>query len=219
VLDDGNHVIGQYDGDGGSGERGFAGRRDTAVRMGVPIPIGTVPGTYRVVVGLYEGETGERFVSEQGDTLTVGTVEVVAPPVPPPVEAISLPAGRFFDERAGSLALVAARINKLGSDHAPDVPLRPGEPLSVLLYWQIREPRAVFPRLPLRLVDLAGHTLGEWELTPTDGQYPVDQWRIADLIRDPHTVFLPGDLEAGSYNLVLVPDGRNVLLRALTIVP
>jgi hypothetical protein len=215
VLDANNQIVGQYDGEGGP--QGFTEGQDTPVRMGVPVPVGTIPGDYRVIMGVYDRDTGQRFVSAYGDAVTVASVQVIAPPVPPPVEAISLPNGRFFDESFGSLALVAARANKLGSDHAPETPVRPGEPLSVLLYWQIREREAVLPRLTLRLVDGAGQTRTEWEIVPADGQYPLEQWRVGDLIRDPQTYFVPSDLPPGGYEAVLTDGRQTVAVATMTI--
>lgn len=44
------------------------------------IPADLAPGTYRLVAGLYDFETGERLPVAGGDALSLGTVEVVASP-------------------------------------------------------------------------------------------------------------------------------------------
>ncbi len=210
LLDGANHVIGQYDEPPEMADEARWGERVAIpVRMGIPVPVGTVPGDYRLIIGAYDRDTGQRFVTSTGDALEIGGIQVVAPPVPPTLEAINLPNGQFMDVPFGSLALVAAQTNKLGFDHEPETPLRAGEPLSVLLHWQIRDPRAELATLTLQLRDTTGTPRAEWQLTPTDNTYPLDQWRINDLIRDPHTYFLPGDISPGSYELV-VTNGNDV---------
>ena len=144
---------------------------------------------------------------------------MTAPPVPPTIDAINLPDGQYMDISFGSLTLVAVQVNKLGFDHAPNTPLRAGEPLSVLLYWQIREPRTELPTLTLQLQGSANQLPAAWLFTPTDGTYPINQWRVGDLIRDPHTYFLPVDLSPGSYELVVTNGSETQSIGNVTVTP
>lgn len=220
VLDGGNHVIGQYDENPAVAEQPRWGAGvELPIRMGISIPVGTIPGEYRLIMGAYDRATGQRFVTATGDALQIGTIQVVAPPIPPPIDAINLPNGQFMDTPFGSLALVATQVNKLGSDHAPETPLRAGEPLSALLYWQIRDPQAELPPLTLQLQGSESQPRAEWQLTPTDGTYPLDPWRVGDLIRDPHTYFLPTDLAPDSYKLVMTNGTTTQVIGTVTVVP
>lgn len=220
LLDGANHVIGQYDENPEiANEPRWGERVSIPIRMGIPVPVGTIPGDYRLIIGAYDRDSGRRFVTEAGDALQIATIHVTAPSVPPTLDAINLPNGQFMDVPFGSLALVAAQVNKLGSDHAPDTPLRAGDPFSVLLYWQLRASQAELPILTLQLRDSTDTPYTEWQLTPTDNTYPMEQWRVADLIRDPHTYFLPGDLPPGAYKLVVTNSLVTTFIGDVTVTP
>lgn len=218
LLDGGNHVIGQYDENPAVADAPRWGENvELPVRMGIPVPVGTIPGDYRLIIGAYDRATGRRFLNQGQDAVAIGTIQITAPPIPPTVDAINLPNGQFMDAPVGALSLIAAQTNRLGSDHAPETPLRAGEPFSALFYWQIRDSRAELPTLALQLRDNAATPRAEWQLTPTDNRYPLDQWRVNDLIRDPHTYFLPADLPPGSYNLIVIHANRETLIGTITV--
>jgi mannosyltransferase len=219
LLDSQNRVISQYDGNGGAPPvREWADSQTMPLRMGMAVPVGTPPGDYRLILGAYDSNTGQRLATASGDALEIGSIQVIAPPVPPTVDAINLPNAQFMDTSFGSLALVAAQANKLGSDHAPETPLRAGDPLSVLLYWQLRTAEATLPALTLQLRDSAAQPRAEWQFTPTDNTYPLDQWRVNDLIRDPYTYFLPADFPPGTYDLVVTNGTITQLIEKMVIV-
>lgn len=218
VLDGGNHVIGQYDENPAVADKPrWSENVELPIRMGISIPVGTIPGDYRLIMGAYDRATGQRFETAVGDAVQIGTIQVTAPPTPPTLDTINMPNGQFMDMPFGSLVLVAAQVNKLGSDHAPETPFRAGEPLSALLYWQIRQPSAELPALTIQLQDRAAHPRAEWQLTPTDGTYPLDQWRVGDLIRDPHTYFLPADLAPGTYELIVTNGATTQSIGNITV--
>jgi hypothetical protein len=49
----------------------------------------------------------------------------------------------------------------------------------------------------LRLQDAEGRVWLERLTQPTEGLYPTTQWRVNEIIRDQHNLFLPPDLPAG----------------------
>ncbi|MDQ4075609.1 MAG: glycosyltransferase family 39 protein [Chloroflexota bacterium] len=209
LLDAGNHVVGQYDGDGGA--LPVAEWKDEEnVRMGVPIAIGTPPGEYALVIGAYHRESGQRFVSEEGDTFHLSTVQVEAPIVPATAETLDLRHGEARDTTFGDVTLVGGRVNKLGSDHAPDAPLAAGDPLRLLLYWRAERDSPSVPPLALRLLDEHGAVVAEWPFEPTEGRYPSRRWIEQELVRDLQVRFLPDDLVPGSYRLLLTSRDRRV---------
>lgn len=205
LLDPGNHIVGQRD--------TAPATRPTNTwqpgemydsRVGVQVLPGTPPGEYRLVVGLYDAAGGSRLPLEDGsDALLLATVQVLPPTVPPGVDALDL--ARRHSARLGDVRLLGSRANKLGADHTPETPLRAGEPLAVVLFWQAEQTAPEMPELTLRLV---GPSQASWLWNPVEGRYPPSRWTAGEVIRDPQTLFLPGDLPPGRYRLQLVGAGH-----------
>ncbi len=217
VLDAGNHIVGQYDGrpaatPSTAWEPGQAYRG----RLGVPVLPGTPPGTYRLIVGLYDRATGRRLpVAGGGDALTLADVRVRRPPVPPTADALDAAVRRRVP--LGEVSLVGWRFNKLGFDHAPETPLAPGDPLSVILFWRAGRQAPDLPPMTLELVAPDGRLAAAWPWEPLEGRYPPEKWQAGEVVRDPQVRFLPGDLPAGTARLRLVIDGRRVELGTLVV--
>ncbi len=216
VLDGGNHIVGQRDApptptpttEWQPGKR-YRGR------LGVPIFPGTPPGTYRLIVGLYDMTTGERLRLPNGaDALDLATVQVERPAVPPDPDALDRQTEARV--RLGDLTLLGWRFNKLGFDHAPETPLHSGEPLLVVLFWQAERDAPNAPTFTLRLLDAAGREVGAWAWVPTEGRFPLRAWRRGDVVRDPQVVFMPGVLP-GTYTLLLDTGGEQVLLGQVVV--
>jgi hypothetical protein len=91
-------------------------------------------------------------------------------------------------------------IDLLGYD-IPDVEVRPGEELTVLLYWKAHEPVGenyqVFVHLHL---GESAHTWGQSDkLNP--GDYPTTRWPTDRYVRDLHTFTIPLGTPPGEYTL------------------
>jgi pimeloyl-ACP methyl ester carboxylesterase len=136
----------------------------------IPVPVGTPPGRYRLEVGWY------RFVDGQpiwlpwtgGERLALDEVDVVAPedwralPLPEVAQPIDVTIGQG--------------IRFLGFD-APMLASRPGETLSLDLYWQALDdaPEAGVPEpglAVLQLTDEDGNVLAESSSAPAGGRAP-----------------------------------------------
>lgn len=238
LLDPANHVVGQYDGDGGAppvqewppaglraaelgGSEGGLGTESglQVIRMGIPVAVGTPPGEYALIMGAYRGDNGQRFVHPDGDAYRVASVRVEAPIVPPTIDALGLPHNQIRDVTFGDITLVGARANKLGFDHAPDTPLAPGEPVSLLLFWRAERAAPNTMPLTLRLDEPSGNTIAEWPLEPTETRHPLPQWTHHELVRDPQIRFLPGNTPPGTYRLTLQAQGEaaQALVAELTV--
>ncbi|HEX8681601.1 MAG TPA: hypothetical protein VF707_04755, partial [Ardenticatenaceae bacterium] len=218
LLDAGNHVVGQYDGSGGAPPLA-EWEGEQAVRLGVPVAIGTPPGDYALIIGAYRTDNGQRLLTPEGDAYRLATVRVEKPVVPPTVDALALPQSELREVSFGGVTLVGARANKLGFDHAPETPIAPGEPLSVLLYWQAAASSPAAPPLLLRLRDQRDALMAEWPFEPTEGRYPLENWDEGELVRDPQVRFLPADLAPGTYRLTLEGDTQRVIIAEHVVVP
>lgn len=85
---------------------------------------------------------------------------------------------------------------------APEhVPMTPGQPVDLSLYWQVQTiPDAVYTVF-LHVVDQAGNIVGQADHWP--GGLPTDILAEGQVITDRVTLPMPGDLNAGSYDLRL----------------
>jgi len=169
-------------------------------RQAVPVLLGTPPGTYTVVAGLYDPATGIRLTLPDGsDRLQLGTVEVLAASAP--LEDAALLVSQRQQVGLGPLRLVAWDVAPLGGDSAALVELAAGAPLSLVFYWRVVEPTA------LQLEFVFEGPGGERRI----GQAPalsqalsVERWETSHTYRDPHILFLPGDLAPGEYRLSVI---------------
>ncbi|MGQ9665941.1 MAG: hypothetical protein ACUVWB_01390, partial [Anaerolineae bacterium] len=207
VLDAGNHIIGQRDAEPLSGAipiTAWSPGETYEDHHGVLIEPGTPPGTYQLIVGMYDPATGSRaMVQETGETFVqLGGITVNRPAQPLPAGAVQpmFPAQTTI----GPLVFLGYDRQTLGAPRQ-DAPIPAGAPLHVALYWQAREPPADIWRFQLWVDDAL------WvDWTQLGGGFSTDHWMAGDLIRDQVDGFLPAGLLAGRHHLraVLRPDGR-----------
>jgi 4-amino-4-deoxy-L-arabinose transferase-like glycosyltransferase len=178
-------------------------------RVEVPLPPGTPPGQYRLRVGLFAPDSGERLprLDENGryagDAFAIENVSIVA--------AGELPAQRpepprpIYEEVRSGLLL-------LGYQPGPErVPT--GEPLDLSLWWQATEPQPpLIARLELMRPDGTGRILGDTQ--PVGGSYPFSQWQTPIFLIDPVQIRPSDTTPPGQYRLhlrILSPDtGRSL---------
>lgn len=212
VLDEANNIAGQTDSEPGGGSRPTTNwlPGETVIdTYGVLIHPATPPGTYRVEVGLYDGDGGERLLAPDGaGQVWLTPLDIVRPAIPAPAAALGMqhPAG----VEMGDLELLGYDAHKLGYDHAPETPLRAGEVLHLNLYWRAARPPTGDWRLT---VDLLGSDRREQtglNAEPVPG-YATGQWQAGDVWRGQLNVTLPGaaGLPPGKLRLRLqaIPDG------------
>jgi hypothetical protein len=167
-------------------------------RVDVPLPSGTPPGQYRLRVGLFAPDSGDRLprLDENGryagDAFAIENVSIVA--------AGELPAQRpqppqpIHEEVRPGLLL-------LGYQPGPErVPT--GEPLGLTLWWQATEPQPpLVARLELMRPDNTGRILGDTQ--PVGGTYPFSRWQTPIFLLDPVQIRPSGSTPPGQYRLHL----------------
>ena len=208
VLDDAEHIVGQRDAEPGGGARlttAWQPGESIADNHGVLILPATAPGTYRIALGLYDIDSGQRLpiqVAGQavGDRLFLAPLTVTAPAAPPPLSALDLQ--HQLGWQAGPLALLGYNLTLLGHEHEPDLPIHAGDALHLALFWQAVSP-SPDTELLIELADRAGQVRLARREPPLGGRLATSAWDQGQIIRDPHHLFLPGDLEPGSYTLRL----------------
>lgn len=183
VLDSRNNVIAQRDSEpvGGSSptDQWPAGERVTD-HHGVFIPPGTPPGAYRVIVALYEQNSGERLrLPDNNDYFLLGEVQVVRPAQSLP--ATLLPLRHLVQRDLGPLHLVGYSAQRKGMAHAPETPVVAGDLVEFTFFWQAP------PLLPTEWPADLPFTLklGNQALTmPIAGEgYPTGQWQAGEVVR------------------------------------
>lgn len=213
ILDAGNHIIGQRDAEPGGGVNLTTLWRpgDLIVdNYGISIHPATPPGQYRVEVGAYDAETGERLVTRDGSgQIWLEPLEVERPANPVP--SIALDMQYDLDKDLGELALLGYDLHKLGFSHSPDEPLMPGDIAALALFWQARQRPTGSWQLTLQLLGSDGMVVSEVQSEPTTG-YSTAEWDTGDIWRGLYHLPIPGDLPAGLYHVQvrpLAPDGTD----------
>jgi len=114
-----------------------------------------------------------------------------------------------LDADFGEVTLLGYDVSKLGSEHEPDVPLHPGDPLHVTLYWKATARPRRDITLSLLLLDRDDRVWVHRQTGPVDGSYPVTLWEPGEVVRDQHLLFLPPDLPVGRYRVRLEVRAHN----------
>jgi hypothetical protein len=183
VLDSRNNVIAQRDSEpvGGSLPTDQWPVGATVVdNHGVLIPPGTPPGAYRIIIALYDQNSGERLrLPDDHDYFVLGKVEVVRPQQSLP--AALLPLQQLVHQKLGPLELVGYSAHRKGMAHAPETPVVGGDTVEFTFFWQAPTPLPAdwSPDLTVTL------TLGDQTVTmPVAGEeYPTSQWQAGEIVR------------------------------------
>ena len=211
LLDQNNHLVGQRDARPITATSSWPAGPTVIDTHGIFIEPGTPPGPHRLIVGLYDTHTGQRLVvtsgeelaeAEPGNSIDLGSVEVVASARPLPAEAfdIQVPVNVQLED----LILLGYDMYKLGYRSSPEEALQPGDPIQLVIYWVRPQPGpAQESQLSIRVVTSGGQDTALATLRPLAGiDYPVGAWQAGEIVRAQYTFFLSG-LEPGSYRLAL----------------
>jgi mannosyltransferase len=211
VLDGGNHIVGQHDAEPGGGARlTTLWQPGEAIvdNHGLPIHPATPPGEYRVEVGMYDAETGQRLITPEGEgQIWLEPLQVERPPEPAAIAILGMQ--HTATAKFGALAMLGYDAYRLGFAHQPDAPLRPGDVLHINLYWRAESQPSGDWQVTIGLVDSEGQ---EWASIMADpvGGYATSKWLAGDIVRGQFNLSLPGDIPAGRYRLSIqpaAPDG------------
>ncbi|MBI5878258.1 MAG: glycosyltransferase family 39 protein [Chloroflexi bacterium] len=201
LLDPRGFVVAQRDSEPVGGSRpttSWVAGETIADPYGLFIPPGTAPLAYPIEIGLYDPESGRRLrLSNGDDRLLLPSLRVEAT-----LSARAIPGLVPLEggARANGLILIGYHLDLVGAEGQRVASVPRGARLRLSLYW--RKPGG-----------MQGNGEYRWQLgsarkqtTPTDGLYPVWQWREGEVVRDDQLVPVPADLPAGAYELLV--DGR-----------
>ncbi|MBN1400641.1 MAG: hypothetical protein JXA74_07375, partial [Anaerolineae bacterium] len=218
LVDERGQIVGQRDSEpvgGGRPTTSWSVGEWVRDNYGLALPPGTPPGIYLLRVGMYGLEDGQRLALTPGDDVTAdGTaldlahVAVRRADVQPPLAALDLDVAH--DVSWDGLRLVGHSLHRLGHEHEAKLSLHPGDMAKLILFWQADAEDAgegaAQESFVLELVDAKRAVVWQQDVVIAGGTYPYDLWREGEVVRDIHSLHLPGHLAPATYRLVLRPS-------------
>lgn len=206
VIDDHGHIVGQRDAEPGGGVRFTTTWNPNELvidNYGVPILPAVPPGRYQIEIGMYDLDDGTRLPvymsGRPADDKVLLDPVVVRRGLPPPLTILDIQHHRETD--CGPLRLLGFSLVRLGYEHDPSVPLRPGDIAHLTLFWLAKETPPSDVALTFRLHDHASQLTAEWHASVTEGFYPALIWQPGEIVRDQHNLPIPTGLSPGRYEL------------------
>lgn len=173
-------------------------------RHAVSITPGTLPGEYRLILGLYDASTGQRLgvegvqVQSQDSALVLQTVGVVEGPQPDVGRLeiqhrldLSLPDG---------LTLVGYDMHKLGRERS-NVRFKRGDFIHLVLYWLTSQATMGQYTVTWELVDHQGRVMSQLEGSAENLAAPGPAWPQGTLVTRQHDLGIPANVALGDYDL------------------
>lgn len=216
LLDDDELIWGQRDAEPGGGAKIttiWKPGEEIVDNYGLPVALGTPPGTYNVQVGMYDMVTGKRLhvLNEQGyataDRVLFGPVKIGKPYRPPVPSSLYVEHPLSVD--FGDVRLIGYDFYKLGYDRG-NVDFHPGEQGHLTLYWEAKQKPGKDYKVSVQVLDKNGTTIAGKENPPAGGRYGFKLWEAGDIYRDQYK--FPLSNEVGQFNLTVgLKDGENFM--------
>ncbi|MFN8454367.1 MAG: glycosyltransferase family 39 protein [Anaerolineae bacterium] len=224
LLDSSNHVTGQRDAPPRSPSSQWLVGRLIDDAHGLFIEPGTPPGPHRLIVGLYDSQTGQRLplappleggAGEGSDFVELTPIEVVHTPTPLPLAAFRIQVP--LNTPMLDVTLLGYDLYKLGHRSEPDTPLHPGDPVQLTAYWQVNGPvQRLTDQLLVQIISLSGDPTPISLTLPLAGvNYPIQGWQPREIVRAQYHFFLE-NLAPGNYRVALTLKGTEPSVTALT---
>ncbi|MEP7358413.1 MAG: hypothetical protein ABI847_14295, partial [Anaerolineales bacterium] len=209
LLDENGLLVAQSDSmhPGGTPTTVWATDRYDIDDHAVALPAGLPPGEYRLLVGVYVGDSGEQLTPQgegarAGQMVEIGTLQVTRPKENP--SAAELPIGQRLNASFGAIHLIGMDFNQ--------APLRPGDDLLATGYWQAAAAPATDAAARFELTDAAGVrfiTVGP----PASHSYPTSQWTAGEILRGIQVLRIPAAAAPGPLKLTItLVDGTDAPL-------
>lgn len=203
------HIWGQHDGEPANGTRPTSGwdlgqliRDPHALR----VEPGTLPGEYRLMIGLYDGLTGQRLpvVSDEGvvenRALAIADVRVSAAPRR---DLGSLAMQHRVDlSLPGGLRLLGYDVHVLGRE-VECMRFEPGGFVHLRLFWMTPPEALEDHTLAFELLDARGVLQSRVSATAQDALAPCAVWPPGSLVLRQHNLAVPAATPPGEYDLFL----------------
>lgn len=175
---------------------------------------GTPPGTYTIVVSLFDKRTLTPASvlgadgNPLGPELTLGTLTVTPPQTRPTLQALDVPVKAAL-RRCDMLGLWT-----LSADRASAAP---GEVVGLRWVWEAVEAPATAVEAEVLLLDPTGDVARTWHLPPSAAWWPTDRWSAGERWVGRPIIRMPGGVESGAYRLIVHLPGCDGVLAEVPI--
>jgi hypothetical protein len=181
-------------------DRGFppaTAEADTLMRYDhqVTVPPGVPPGRYALLARLVRAADGHT-VPLSGGEVEHRLIDVTVTGASCSANAGDIPADVVLDKAFGPALSLVAYDRPPGEAWA-------GHPLSLTLWWCAGQQPETDYRLRLQLIDGAGRVVSESTGPLLREDHPTSQWPEDSLLMGKPSSIIPGDIEAGQYDLRL----------------
>jgi len=164
--------------------------RDTYL---IPVrPDAKGPAPAWISAGLYRLSSQEKLpaTDAQGKPVVFPILAKLALDTPGPTLAGAHPLDANLD----------GRVRLTGYDLAGDR-IRPGQEMTVTLYWQVTVPLEADLKTFVHLRDEENRAVAQVDAAPLQGFYPTSAWQPGEILNDTQRLALPGDLKPGKYRI------------------
>jgi hypothetical protein len=168
--------------------------RDRAVadERRLAFPADTLPGRYRLDVGLYDADDPNASpLPIQGTGETSLTLDFFRVDVPPPPEPSQL-----VEE-----GVLGGKVRLVGHDLPLPAEISAGTVLPLTLTWECLGMFDADYTVYVHLVDREGQPLAQADSQPLDGSYPTSFWAVGERLADPYALEVPADVPPYEYDL------------------
>ncbi len=171
-----------------------------ADRHALPIPATTPPGSYRLLMSVFDRATGSNLPlaiggQPAGNEVELGKIIISRDgDYRPPPSALGIPVLR-------EVRFVGAP--RLIGYHLRSTPLRPGHPVYLDLYWQAESAVTEDPTLFVQVLDRANKVWGLYEGPAVAPPYPPSRWVAGEILRGQISFLLAPDAPGGEYRIVV----------------
>jgi len=210
LLNEHDQVIAQQDSEPGGGSSPTSTWQvgdSVSDNHGLWVPFGTPPGELRLSLAFYDAATGERLATGEGDAAALGKVQIERVDRASPTEIV--PMQHRLDKQIGPVTLVGYDMHRRGYAHAPETPVKPGDTVELVLYWQAPDPLP--DDWPPDLVTEVRVGEQSLRLPLANAGYPTALWSEGELVRAVVDVIYDG----GDRRPILSVDGEAVRLDTL----
>jgi len=216
ILDRANHLVGQRDAPPQLPSSAWGVNQALTDTHGIFIEPGTPPGQYRLIVGLYDSQTGQRLSLDDGsaDFVELTTITINRPNVPLPPAAFQIQ--HTLNETLNGLTWLGYDLYKVGHRSTPETPLHPNDPIRLVAYWQKTGASTDLDNsIEVTIVNTNGLATPITITAPLAGiDYPLEAWQTDQIIRAQYDLFLSG-LEPGLYRVQFIWSSGEVVQTGL----
>ena len=190
---------------------GWPAGETVITRFDLPVAIGTPPGAYHLVAGVYRLSDLAGLNVLDADQHPIGQAITLGPSI---VKQPSV--GKTDPSLANQIDVSVTPTLVLAADQIGATAAVPGDRVPVTLLWRSNGPM-LNARANLRLEASDGKVIVEDDRSIGDF-FPTERWIAGQLVREQRSLSLPASAPSGTASLKLVlADGRTIQLGSLAI--